>query len=354
MKKVASFPTILALTLTLSLTAQDAEARPPEPPAGEIACNRDGAILLVDVATAEETVLVEDNTYDRPLFWLPKGDRLVYWNHDGGAWDLWTVDPKTKKKQNLTESANDSRSISANLDGSKLAFMRGGQGVWVMDPNGSNQVQVSELGHRDVAPVWSPFSMQLAFNSLESLEGNRVAIKLHVVRFEDAKAGKVTEVLDFDGGDVAFFLNERQLVVSDVFRDRHDLVIVDMRTGARRALTKTDARDTHAVLSPGRRRIAWVEHYEEAGEEGEEPKKGKRLMHMWVNGELRRELAELDHFFAPPSWSPDNRHVVFENGKERGKYEVHYVSIEGGPVHTLCEGSFPVWRPMPKPPGAPK
>ena len=83
---------LIAFVLISACRVQDA----PVGPTGQIAYNRGGQIMLIDAATRKETVLVADNTYDRPLYWMPGGERLIYWNHDGGAWDLWAIDPDTK------------------------------------------------------------------------------------------------------------------------------------------------------------------------------------------------------------------------------------------------------------------
>lgn len=303
---------------------------------GTIACNRSGQILLLDAATGAETVLVADNTYDRPLYWMPGGDRLVYWNHDGGAWDLWAVDPDTAERANLTRTARDNRSPCASPDGAHIAFHRGGDGVWLMDRDGGNQRQVHERGHRDGAPVWSPSGRRLAFCDLEPAGEDRVAVVVYTVPLADGAPGEGARL---GNGEPCFFLDERQLVIEAAHDGRHELVIVDVGSGDRRALTRSEAREHRAVLAPDRGSIAWIDSSEA----------GDRLVIMPSGGGDVRELAKVDHWFAPPSFSPDGRFLAFESGTERGKTQVHVVPAAGGDVRCLTAdgGSFPVWRPTP-------
>lgn len=338
------------LGLALPAFAQQAEPAPPqEPPAvGQIALHRDGALVLIGATGGEPITLVE-NVPARPLLWLPGGERLLYCRRaDDGSQELWSVDPDADPDAEADSEADDEAqqlvadgdvgAVAVTRDGTRLAFTRRDQGIWLAGPDGSEPVQVSEVGQHDIAPVWSLFNEQLVYNTLATLDDGAIATRLHLIRF----AGDViTDRLDFDEGRALFSLNEIQFVVAGDFRGTHDLLVVDVRSSKRRSYTKTPkTRDSHAVLSPDRRRIAWVED----GERDE--KTGRRLMHMWVDGSTRRVLAELEHFDAPPSWSPDDRHVVFESGSGPDTKAIHVVSIEGGPVQSLGAGSHPAWRPV--------
>ena len=197
--------TVAVSALALSAAAQGQAAAAPRP-TGTIACNRGGQILLLDAATGEQTVLVAKNRYDRPLAWTSGGYRLLYWNHDGGAWDIWAIDPGSKEAANLTRSNNDSRSAVSAPDGRAIAFQRGGQGVWIMDPDGGNCRQVHQRGYRDAAPAWSPSGQQLAFTDLDGSE-----LVTHVIAL-DGSEPMASHCLG--RGAVAFFVDEQQLVVS--------------------------------------------------------------------------------------------------------------------------------------------
>ena len=322
----------LVLFCATGCRAQQASAAAVTP-TGQIAFNRGAEVMLLDVATGVERVLVADNSYARPLCWLPAGDRLVYWNHDGGAWDLWAIAPEAAARKNLTATARDNRSAQGAPDGRSIAFHRGGDGVWLMDADGGNQRQLTKLGHRDAPPVWSPGGRWLAFMALEPAGERRVRVVGHVVDL----GSESMPVEPLGRGEPLFFLNEHEVVVSGSHGDQPELVVIDIDNGARRALTDSVEGDESAVLSPDGRRIAWVVHAEEA----------KRLKTMATDGSDVRDLAAVGHYYAPPSWSPDGRFLCFESGAKRGETQVWIVPAGGGEARavTTAGGSFPVWRP---------
>ena len=92
------------------------------------------------------------------------------------------------------------------------------------------------------------------------------------------------------------------------------------------------------MLSPDRRRIAWIECGEPAS----------RLKIMDADGGNVRDLAAIANRFAPPSFSCDGRWITFESGPARDALQVCLVSVDGGPVRVLTAagGSFPVFRPQ--------
>jgi TolB protein len=183
--------------------------------------------------------------------------------------------------------------------------------------------------------VWSPSGRAIAFDDLEQVGDDSVAMAVHVVQLGD---GEVAASERLGRGEVAFFLDEQQLVVHTAFDGQRELVVVDIATGERRALTRGAEREYRATLSPDGRLIAWIE----AGEPGD------RLKIMNRDGSGARVLADVDHWFAGPSFSPDGRCLVFESGAERRETEVWVVPAAGGEVRALTRdgGSFPVWRPV--------
>ena len=73
-----------------------------------------------------------------------------------------------------------------------------------------------------------------------------------------------------------------------------------------------------------------------------------RLMHMKADGSGARELAKINNWYAPPSFSPDGKWVTFESGEKRNEQRVWVVSTTAGEARPIVDepGSFPVWRPQ--------
>jgi Tol biopolymer transport system component len=321
------------LALALPLVAAAVPCQNPPAPSGEIAFTRGGAILLVDAASGKERTLVPDNTSDRPIAWMPDGSRLLYWNHDGGAWDLWAIEVKTGGRTNLTANARDNRSPAPSPDGKRIAFLSGADGLSVMNSDGTDRRVLSSQGHRDQPPAWSPSGTLLAFGDLERGDDDDARMALRLV---DANEKEPKTRLLGDGTP-AFFVDEHHLVASADHAGENELVVVDVRDGSRRALTDSPAWDRNAVLTPDQRHIVWVQV--DAG--------GSKVCVMALDGSGARDLAPIVNHFASPSVSPDGRHVAFESGDDRKKRRIYVVSIDGGEAKPVTgEGiGFPVWRP---------
>lgn len=313
---------------------QQEQPAPPGAPTGQLAFARGGEILLLDVATGDETVLVADNDYDRPLCWMPDGKRLLFWNHAGGAWDLWAVDAQSKARSNLTKSARDNRSPAPAPDGRTIAFHRGGDGLWLMADDGSSQLQLHPRGHRDIAAVWAPDGKQLAFTDLQHGEDERVRMVMHLVQVEDGVARSSKEL---GGGEAAGFLDAHHLVATGAIEAQQDVLCIDVRDGSRRRLTDTNTRDHNPVVSPDRRTIAWVQL-----------DATPRLHSMRSDGSEVRNLAAMPHAYSPPSFSPDSRWIAFETGPDRRSLQLFVVASCGGSAPRQVSkngGQFAVWRP---------
>jgi len=298
-------------------------------PPTEIAFTRGGTLCCVDPSSGEARTLFTENEYDRPLAWTSDGASLLHWNHGNGAWDLWALDPATGERANLTGTANDSRSPVSSPDGSRIAFMRGGDGTWVMDADGSNQRKVSEHGHRDEPPAWSPSAHRIALTHLESSGEDSVRSVVYVV---DLESGEETRL---GSGTAYFFLNDHEVVMEAAVGGGVDLTVVDVRSGARHALVETPGRDGPASLSPDRSRIAWLHRGDD----------GQTVWSARVDGTDAIEIGPAKRAFAAPSFSPDSAFVAYGCEDESGESAVWITPASRAAPRRLAEGSYPVWRP---------
>lgn len=146
-----------------------------EAPDFEIAWQRDGELHIDDLGSEERTLRCTiDPPWPRYLKWSPLGDKLLFARHDAG-WNVWVLDPRTNDVTRLT-SPGDNRSPSWSPDGSRIAWMRGGDGLWIMDSDGSGARRVSQHGHRDEVASWSPDGRRLAFTEFASDDVDEVWI----------------------------------------------------------------------------------------------------------------------------------------------------------------------------------
>jgi len=103
-----------------------------------------------------------------------EGAQGVSWTHDGGFvyvsrasgnLDLWSLDPKTGTRRQLTSDPADDVQPVVSPDGRSIAFASGRDGghrIWVMNIDGSEARAVSP-GPTDALPFWSSDGASLVF-----------------------------------------------------------------------------------------------------------------------------------------------------------------------------------------------
>jgi Tol biopolymer transport system component len=173
--------------------------------------------------------------------------------------DLYSILPDGSDLQQLTDTSHRNEFSPAwDAAGTKIVFWRnkapfGPGSIWVMDPDGSNQVQLTTgIDARD--PVWSPDGSRIAFSM-------SVGTTSDIVTIRASDGGGRTRVtswgsLEFepawspDGSQIAF---TRGYPRGDV----GDLWVKDLITGAARQVTSGLAYDLQVSWSPDGTRLVF-------------------------------------------------------------------------------------------------
>lgn len=138
--------------------------------------------------------------------WSPDGQRLVF----ESLGELVSARPNGEDLRVLTDTAAVEIDPTWSPDGTRIAFSRSNE-LWVMDADGSNQVQVTDVCC-DWAPSWSPDGSKLAFTrSTANGDGEIFTVDLRqpslVTQLTDAADSSVTPDWSPDGSKIAFSTN---------------------------------------------------------------------------------------------------------------------------------------------------
>jgi Tol biopolymer transport system component len=117
----------------------------------------------------------DDISRDGNLVWSPDGKQLAYSAYRDNHIEIFVMDIESAiqgkiDNQKLTNSLPAVRNLvtSWSPDGSRLAFSSdqdGNSEIYLMNPDGSNVVRLTDNPASDTQPAWSPDGKQIAFSS---------------------------------------------------------------------------------------------------------------------------------------------------------------------------------------------
>ncbi len=171
--------------------------------------NKSGApgLWVMNADGSSTTEIATDATDNASLDWAPSGSLIAYACNTA---NLCTTGPDGSGNAQITNFPTDSTGMIDNInwsaDSSKLAFnykssSSATNDVYVIDANGSNQVQITNNpDHEDVHPTWAPDGSMIAF-SADTLSDGRYAI--WTAHPDGTALNELTNGGDFGGSDQA-------------------------------------------------------------------------------------------------------------------------------------------------------
>jgi Tol biopolymer transport system component len=97
--------------------------------------------------------------------------------------NIWTLDILTHTTRRLIASTREERTAESSPDGGRIAFgsdRSGALEIWVCDRDGSNAIQITNLGGHSRLPRWSPDGNRIAFDSrVSDSEGDIYVVGAH-------------------------------------------------------------------------------------------------------------------------------------------------------------------------------
>ena len=232
--------------------------------------------------------------------WSPEGETLAYVNSSPSGFELWTLPSAGGKPRQITDTQRFKKQPRWSPDGKWIAYATsqdGGRGdIYLVTPDGKQNVPLAETTADESSPAWSPDSQQIAFMERTSASSRLVVMDLQSRAVRTLATMNASDIQWSPNGFYIAFVADPSPSLRDDRRDNKDIFVVSSRGGPLRLLT------------PGTPRF--------------------------------RD--------ASPSWSPDSRQIVYATD-ESGFSNLNIVDIENGEQRTLTVGRAdslaPQWSP---------
>jgi Tol biopolymer transport system component len=190
-------------------------------------------VWMANADGSDARQLTDADGYDAEATFSPMGDKIVFTSVRNGDLDLYSMDPDGSNVVQLTDRAGYDGGAFYSPDGSKIIWRAHyppegpelddymellGQGllrpgeleVWVMDADGSNQRQVTEVGGANFAPYWHPDGDRILFSSNHHDPSGR-DFEIYMINLDGTGLQRITHSEGFDGFPV-FSPDGRHLV----------------------------------------------------------------------------------------------------------------------------------------------
>lgn len=283
--------------------------------------------------------------------------KIVFESHRDGNGEIYIMETDGSNQVNLTKDPAWDGTPAWSPDGLHIVFASerdGNPELYVMDRDGGNVRRLTTEPSAEVAPSWSPDGLRIAFMSDRTyrmaVEGGEVEIpgnsKIWVMSPAGGRAERLTGQFGLD--IYSTWAPDSQRLAYMSVRDGNGEIYMRSAEGWSINLTRHPADDWNPAWSPDGQFIAFMSDRD-----------GNReiyVLQMPVAGEPvtggALESANVSQNPAEdsdPAWSPDGSHIVFISDRD-GNPEIYVMSSDGKEVQRLtddpADDRHPAWSPQ--------
>ncbi len=307
------------------------------------------AVLAVIAApsAAQETELVTAVSDQYPSI-SPDGTKVVFESNRGGSIDqIFVLDLVTNEVEQLTDSPEQNETPKWSPDGSKILFARrmaeeprSAWEVFDMDPDGSNQRQLTYSQGHDGHARYNADGSLIVFNSARSTDFSGLSeehldtggynYEIYVMRSDGSDVRRLTDFHEWDtypsiSPDGRHLLWRRVLPDGGSGRSgrNSEIFLADVDGSNVRNLSQDPSFDGYPVWSPDGRFIAFA-----SNRDGESLLEFNLYLMHFESGEIIRLTETIPNVEqVRPSWSPDGRSIIFNRDFPDGRAEIHILNV---------------------------
>jgi Tol biopolymer transport system component len=248
-------------------------------------------------------------------------------NRDGNE-EIYVMNPDGSGQIRLTNDPASDFGPAWSPDGSKIAFNRGFD-IFVMNADGSAPTRLTSAAAMNIAPSWSPDGTKVAFHS--SRDGN---FEIYVM---NADGGSPTRLTSNAAGDFGpSWSPDGQRIVFRSNRDGNNEIYVMAKDGtAQTRVTVNTADDEEPKFSGDGTKIFFTRALPT-----------RQITAINTDGTNTVQLTSAGNNFFP-TVSPDGKRIAFISDRD-GNHEIYAMSVDGNTQVRLTNNftveDYPAWQ----------
>lgn len=263
--------------------------------------------------------------------WSKQADQIAFASNANGNDDIWTFNYRDSTTTNLTNHPEDDWAPRWSPDGSKIMFrsLRSGDGIYVMDANGSNPNLIYDSRYIQINYRWSPDSDQILFSSSET--GNYEIWKINsdgsnLVNLSNHSTEDLQPEWSPDGSKIIFTSSRS---------GNRDIWIVNEDGSGLNQLTFDTKSDIHPSWSPDGSKIVFQSNRSGSNE----------IWLLELDGSEPIKLTDNEAVASNLVWSPDGSKILYR-GRTTGDNEIYMTNIDGSGTINLTMDQYSDWAPQ--------
>ena len=269
--------------------------------------------------------------------------QIVFLSTRSGYPNLWLMEPDGSNQTQLSFNQFGDLYVAWSPDGTQLTFnsLRDGDNeIFIMNADGTNIQQLTANGVDDRAPRWSPSGEKITYYS--DLDGN---FEVYTIDLESSNIQQLTTDHGIYGDYEMIFITldwspdgEQIVFASDRDGDQ-EIFIMDADGTSIHQLTSNQDIDEFPYWSPDGDQIVFVS--DRYGD--------REIFVLNTDGTNLRQLTSNNGQSIYPAWSPDGSRIAFSSDRE-GDYEIWIMDADGSNQQQLTfneDSEFlPAWSPL--------
>ena len=269
----------------------------------------------------------------------PFNGKIAFSSHRDGHFQIYTMNPDGTNQVNISNNSANDESPSWSPDGTKIAFHSTRDGnfeIYVMNADGTNQTRLTFEPGNDADPSWSPDGTKITFRSQQPNVGDA---EIYVMNADGTGQTPLTNnsaqdddpVWSPDGTKIAFVST----------RDGgFEIYVMNFDGTSQTRLTNNTTSDVAPAFSPDGTKIIF-----------QRVVTGSQIFIMNSNGSSQTQLTSSAGNNSTPAFSPDGTQIIFASTRDINQ-EIYTMNAVGSNqirvTNNPATDKTPAWQPIPK------